>query len=182
MTMPLGLLISCRTSPSSSLAKPQLLKVQVHLRSVENTKHHAFTEHRRKYADAKIDRMPLHLQPDTAVLRQTPLRDVEIRHNLDTGTQRHRDMLGRRHHLIQRAVDTIPHFVLIFKRLEMDVRCLVADRLQKTRFKSFFTGFDSASSFNSSRSILWSRPSNSARKLSPSTSPIRSLIVSSSAA
>ena len=37
-------------------------------------------------------------------------------------------MLGRRHHLVQHAVDAVPHLELVLERLEVDVRRLRLDR------------------------------------------------------
>ena len=42
-----------------------------------------------------------------------------------------RDVLGRRHHLVQHAVDAVAHLELVLERLEVDVRGLVLDRLQE---------------------------------------------------
>jgi hypothetical protein len=38
-------------------------------------------------------------------------------------------VLGRRGHLVERAVDAVADAELVLERLEMDVGCLVLDRL-----------------------------------------------------
>ena len=79
----------------------------------------------------KIDRLVVDVQLDAAVLRHAPLGDVEIGHDLDAAADGGGDVRRRRHHFVQHAVDAITHLEFILERLEVNVRCLVLDRLQQ---------------------------------------------------
>ncbi len=84
--------------------------------------------------------LPVDQQLDAAVLRHAPLGDVQVGHDLDAAGDGHGDVLGRREHLVQHAVDAVPHVVLIFEGLEVDVRGLVADGLEQHRVDQLFDG------------------------------------------
>ena len=77
---------------------------------------------------------------DTSVLRQTPFRDVQVGHDLDSRGYRQGDVTRRRHHLIKNAVDSIAHFELVFERLEVDVAGFVLDGLEKHEVQELFHG------------------------------------------
>ena len=61
----------------------QFRVVELDRRAVEDAHHDRFAIQRRHGGDAEIDLLAAHRQPDAAVLRQTALRDVELRHDLD---------------------------------------------------------------------------------------------------
>ena len=54
-----------------------------------------------KHADAQIDGVPAHGQPDAAVLRQAALGDVQVGHDLDPRGDGEGQVPRRRHHLVQ---------------------------------------------------------------------------------
>ena len=109
----------------------ELLEIERDHATVEHPHHHALAEKRRQHAHAEVDRMAAHRQLDPAVLRKTPLGDVEIRHHLDPSGDRKGEMLRRRHHLLQHAVGLQPDPELMLERLEVDVAGAVADRHQE---------------------------------------------------
>ena len=69
----------------------------------------------------KIDLLALHAQPDAAVLRQPPLGDVEVRHDLDARDHRGGEAARRRLLLVQHAVDPVADDEPVLERLDMDV-------------------------------------------------------------
>ena len=113
------------------LAQAELVEIEAHVAAVEHAHDHGLAEHRRQNAHAQIDRLIVHRQLDAPVLRQPALGNVEIRHDLDARADRRRDVRGRRHHFVQHAVDAIAHLEFILERLEVNVRGLVLDGLQK---------------------------------------------------
>ncbi len=62
------------------------------------------------------------LQLDAAVLRQTPLGDVELRHDLEPRGQRVLELQRRLHHLVEQAVDPVAHTERFLVGLDVDVR------------------------------------------------------------
>ena len=63
-----------------------------------------------------------HGELDAAVLRQPPLGDVELRHDLDARDDRRGEPAGRRLDLVQHAVDAVADAQLVLERLDVDVR------------------------------------------------------------
>ena len=102
--MPLGLSMTSRKSSSVVRVHADLVQVERHDRAVEHPHDDAFAEHRGQHADAQIDRVAADGQLDAAVLRQPPLGDVEIGHDLDAGGDGERQVPRRRHHFVQHAV------------------------------------------------------------------------------
>ena len=75
--------------------------------------------------------MATDVELDATVLRETALGDVEIRHHLDPGRDRKREMLRRRHHLLKHPLRLEPDAKLALERLEVDVASAVADRQEE---------------------------------------------------
>jgi hypothetical protein len=115
---------------------------------------HALAVHRRQDRDAEVDRVAPHRQLDAPVLRQTPLRDVQVRHDLHAARDRRAQVLGRRHHLVQHAVDAVPHLELVLEGLEVDVRRRSLIACSSTRLISLTIWLSSAASSTASRSII----------------------------
>ena len=97
-TMPLGLWITSRKAFSVSASMPDLVQVERDDRAIEHPHDHAFAEHGGQHAHAQIDGVAADRQLDAAVLRQAPLGDVQVRHDLDAGRDRECQMPRRRHH------------------------------------------------------------------------------------
>ena len=68
--------------------------VELHAGAIENAQHDALALHRRHGGDAQIDVLAAHGGLDAPVLRQPPLGDVEMRHDLDA--RGHRRAQGER--------------------------------------------------------------------------------------
>ena len=83
---------------------PTSLQVERDDRAVEHPHDDALAEHRGQHGDAQVDRMAADGQLDAAVLRQAPLGDVEVGHDLDAGGDGEGQVARRRHHFIQHAV------------------------------------------------------------------------------
>ncbi len=113
------------------VAQPDPVEAQLDVGAVEHAHHDGLAEHRRQHGDAQVDRVAVDHQLDAAVLRQAPLGDVEVRHDLDAADDRQREVLRRRDHLVEDAVDAVAHLELVLERLEVDVGGLVLDRLEQ---------------------------------------------------
>ena len=79
----------------------------------------------------EVDRVPAHGQPDAAVLRQAPLGDVQVGHDLDARGDGEGQVPRRRHHLVQHAVGADADLELVLERLEVQVAGVVLDRQQQ---------------------------------------------------
>ena len=66
-------------------------------------------------------------QPDAAVLRQAPLGDVEVGHDLDARGDGEGQVPRRRHHLVEHAVGADADLELVLERLEVQVAGVVLD-------------------------------------------------------
>src|SRR5690606_31895865 len=65
------------------IAQAELVEVERHVGAVEHTHDDALAEHGWQDADAKVDRLVVNVQLDTAVLREAAFGDVEVGHDLD---------------------------------------------------------------------------------------------------
>ena len=68
---------------------------------------------------------------DAPVLRQAALGDVQVGHDLEARDHRQGQVLGRRRHLVERAVHAVADLELGLERLEMNVAGAVLDRLEQ---------------------------------------------------
>ena len=83
---------------------------------------------------AHIDHFFADLFDDAAVLGEAALGDVHVRHDLDAGNDRQREVDGRRGHFVEGTIDAIADFEILFEGFEVDVRglfldCLVEDKV-----------------------------------------------------
>ena len=104
---------------------------QRHLRRrvVEDPHDDLLAPHGRQAADAQVDLAPPGSDREPAVLREAPLGDVHVAHDLQSGDDRRLHLLGCRRHLLQHAVDAEADADIALARLDVDVRCVVRDRL-----------------------------------------------------
>src|SRR5437762_2351011 len=72
---------------------------------VENTHHDLLARRARQGGKSQVDLSAVHDGADASVLRQPPLGDVEVRHDLQTADDRRVHLVGRVHRLEQDAVD-----------------------------------------------------------------------------
>ena len=74
---------------------------------------------------------PPTVEPDAAVLRQAPLGDVQIGHDLHPRRDGEGQVPRRRHHFVQHAVGADADFELVLERLEVQVAGVLANRQQQ---------------------------------------------------
>ena len=113
------------------VAQADAIERQLHVAPVEHTHHDALAVHGGEHGDAEIDRIPVDVHLDAAVLGQAALGDVELRQHLDARDDGHRQLLGRRREFIQHAIDAVAHPELVLERLHVDVAGLVPDRIHQ---------------------------------------------------
>ena len=119
--MPLGWASSPVKAVCAAPAKAQRCKIELHAGSVEDAQHDALAEHGGHGGDAQVDLLAAHGGLDAAVLRQPPLGDVEVRHDLDA--RGHGGAHGERQRLDGRqdAVEPVADAHAVLARLDMDV-------------------------------------------------------------
>ena len=104
------------------LAHAQAVEVHHHLALVEDAHDHGFAPHHRERGHAQVHVPALDRQPDTPVLGQALLGDVELGHDLDARNQPRdqmaRDVGGVEDH----AVDAEAHAHVRGARLEVNIR------------------------------------------------------------
>ena len=98
---------------------------------VEQAQHHALAAQRGHGRDAHVHLAVLQAQADAAVLRQPPLGDVELRHDLDAADDRGREVRRRRGRGLQHAVHAIAHVQAVGVALEVHVRGARLERLDQ---------------------------------------------------
>lgn len=57
----------------------------------------------------QVDWLVVDVEFDTAVLRHAVLGDVQVGHDLHAGRDGGGDVVRRRHHLVEHAVDAVAH-------------------------------------------------------------------------
>src|SRR5690606_2527589 len=98
----------------------------------QDTHHDFLAEQGRQGADAEIDGTGLgYRQLQAAVLRHALLGNVQARNHLDAGSQLFLDRQRRLGDLAQHAIDPETDLVILFERLEMQVRRAHADRVDQ---------------------------------------------------
>src|SRR2546427_8758599 len=97
-------------------------------RAVEDAEHDTLAVERGEGRDAEIDLAPHEPQLDAPVLRQAPLGDVELRHDLDARHDRRLQPPRRCLHVVQHAVDAVADLELVLEGLDVDVRGALLDR------------------------------------------------------
>jgi hypothetical protein len=76
---------------------------------------------RRQCRDAEVDGRAVHRDAGAAVLRPAPVGDIEARHDLDAGDERHARAARDLHDLPQHAVDAVAHDDAALDRLDVHV-------------------------------------------------------------
>ena len=111
--------------------EPELVGVPRERLLVEEPEHDLFAVGggQRRYPDVDFAVGQVHREP--AVLGQQPHRDVQLRQHLDARHDRHLEILGRLHHLVQHAVDAVAHRHSVAQRLDVDVARPRVDRLRQ---------------------------------------------------
>ena len=117
------------------LLKTELGHIEHQLVFIKQTKHDFFAEKRRQGRNAEIEFaraiVDLDLDLDASVLRQAFFGNVELRHDLQTRDQRVAHLHRRMHHVIQNAVDAETDAKIFFVRLDVNVRCAAAKRVDQ---------------------------------------------------
>ena len=113
--------MSCSNSLQRVLGEAERLEVHDDARAVEDTQHDALAVERRQRRDAEVDLLAHHAELDAAVLRQAPLGDVELRHDLDARHDGRLQPARRRLDVVQHAVDAVADLELVLERLDVDV-------------------------------------------------------------
>jgi hypothetical protein len=96
----------------------------------ENTQHDRLAVIGRAAADAEVDLLPVHRHLDAAVLGDSTLGNVDARHELESGQQRRLHALGQVVTHVTDTVDPVAEQDPVLHRLDVDVRCAVADGLR----------------------------------------------------
>src|SRR5579885_1942043 len=104
------------------------LEVHDDARAIEDAHHDALAVERRQRRDPQIDLPPHHAQLDPPVLRQPPLGDVELRHDLHARDDGRLEPTGRGVDVVQHAVDAVADLELVLERLDVDVRGALLER------------------------------------------------------
>ena len=122
------------------IAQANLVERKLDIGTVKHAKHDRLAEHGRKNRHAQVDRGLAEMELDTTVLRQTPLGDVELGHDLDAGDQRGGEGLGNLLHLVEHAVDAVAQLELVFEGLEVDIAGLVLNGDHEDQLHEFDDG------------------------------------------
>src|SRR5581483_9424837 len=85
----------------------QALQLQIDGRAVQHAQHDRLPELRGQRGHAEVDQLVPEVDRDAAVLREAPLGDVQVGHDLDAGNHRQGQVLGRRGHLVKGAIDAV---------------------------------------------------------------------------
>ena len=104
-----------------SASKPSRLKSSGDAALVQDPHHDGFAVHRRHRRHAQVDLLALYPQADAAVLRQPPLGDVEVRHDLDARDHRGGEAARGRFDFVQHAVDPVADDEPVLERLDVDI-------------------------------------------------------------
>ena len=102
--------------------EPQLGQVGLQGLLVEDPEEDTLTVDRGHDRDAEVNLVRLLPELDASVLRQSPLGDVQVCHDLQARDERGLNPLGRRHDLVQDAVDPVPDPQSSVPRIDVDVR------------------------------------------------------------
>ena len=103
----------------------ELRHVQAQILFVEQPENDFFAEQRGDGGNAEIELfllLVLHvLDHDAAVLREPLFADVELGHDLHAAGDGVLQLHGRRHHVLQNAVNAEAHAIFLFVRLDVDI-------------------------------------------------------------
>ena len=126
--MPFGSAIRrCRLA-CVAVVEAKLGEVELDPGPVENSHHDAFAEHRRQGRDADVDLDAADHGLDAAVLRQPPLGDIELGHDLYARGQRSPQRRGHQSLLLQKSVDAVPNGDRVASGFDVHVGRATLDR------------------------------------------------------
>jgi len=115
--------------------------VEIHnvgrLRTIEQSQHYSLAEVGRNRRHAQIDVAARDAQPDSTVLRQPLLRDIEPRHDFDARGDRGLKALGRRQHVVKHPIDAEAHHQFFFENFDVDITRAILDRLRQDTVDEF---------------------------------------------
>jgi hypothetical protein len=109
----------------------QLGHVELERFLVEDAEHGLLAEDRGQDRHAEVDLLASVPQLDPSVLRQPPLGDVQVGHDLETGDDRGLQALGRRQHLLEHAVHPKADAQLLLVGLPVQVGGTTPDGVQQ---------------------------------------------------
>src|SRR5208282_4673925 len=111
----------------------ELSHVEPQIFLVEQPEHDFLAPQRGQGADTEVELLlaaaDIHFQHDAAVLRQPLFADVQLRHDLEAGSDCVFELDRRRHDRLQHAVNTEAHAELFFVRLDVNVAGPSLDRV-----------------------------------------------------
>jgi hypothetical protein len=107
--------------PEDAFVEAKGDEVELDMGSIENSDHHAFAVNGGRRSDAQIDIFAANGHGDPAVLRESPLRDVELGHDLDARNDRGGQPVRRRIDGPEYAVDAVAHAQLVIHRFDVNV-------------------------------------------------------------
>ena len=106
-----------------ALRHAQMFQPEEGIAAIENAQHDCFAVNHRNDADAQVDLASGDFQPDTAVLRDALLGDVQMTQDLEARDNRRLEFADLRRNVgfDQHAVNSITHAQLILERLDVNV-------------------------------------------------------------
>ena len=108
----------------------ELRHVELQVPLVEEPQHDLLAEERRQHRHAEVHLLAApELELDAPVLRQPPLGDVELRHDLEARDDRVLELHRRLHRLVEHAVDAVADAEGLLVGLDVDVRRVLLDRV-----------------------------------------------------
>ena len=119
---PYGLVNDFVNRETGLIGEAEVLETQHDVGAVEQADDDLLTVDRRQRRHAHVDRTPADDQTDTAVLRDAPLGDVEVGHDLETREHALLQALRDGHGLVQHAVVAEADQQVFRLGLEVDVR------------------------------------------------------------
>ena len=103
-------------------------------RDLEDADGEVLAVHAGDRGEAQVDGLAAGgLEAGAAVLRQPPLGDVEVAHDLEAADDAGLQLLGELAHLVQHAVDAAADVERVLRRLEVDVGRVHAGRVGEQR-------------------------------------------------
>ena len=90
---------------------------------VKDTHDDAFTVHRWKSRNTKVDFFPEHLEFDAAILRQTSFRNIQLRHQFNSRNDRRSQRIRRGIHVVQHAIHAVAQAQIFLERFDMNIAC-----------------------------------------------------------
>ena len=102
--------------------EPKFVHVEHDAALVQDPEDDRFPVNRRDGGDPEVNLLPFHPEHDPPVLREAPLGDVQLGHDFEPGDDRRLEAFRGRFHVVQHAVDPVPHPEMILERFQVNVR------------------------------------------------------------